>query len=211
MARDSQKTKQKILASVGRLLARQSFGSLGINAVAREAGIDKVLIYRYFGGMPELLRAFAEQGDFWPSSEDLLDPADEAPTSLAEAGAALLTGHLRELRKRPITQEIMRWELIERNELTDELARYREQQGIEILKRLDLETAPTEKTDLPAAAALIHAGITYLILRAKTADVYLGVDLTTDEGWLRLAKAVQKLSTLMLENAPLSTQESTDD
>jgi hypothetical protein len=60
-------TEERILAAVGEVLARDGFGALGVNAIAREAGVDKVLIYRYFGGLPELLRLWGASGRFWPT------------------------------------------------------------------------------------------------------------------------------------------------
>ncbi len=198
MMRDRDKTSQKILQAVGRLLARAGFAGIGVNALAREAGIDKVLIYRYFGGLPELLRAFAEKGDFWPTIGQLLQRPLADFHSLAEMGEALLKGHLRELRRRPVTQEIMRWELHERNELTEELARYRERQGIEIMDLLPKTPGPRGAAfDYAAMAALIHAGLTYLVLRSKTADVYMGVDLTDEAGWRRLENAISGLLALL--------------
>ena len=40
MARDKAETKARILAAVGKLLAESGFKSLGVNAIAREAGVD---------------------------------------------------------------------------------------------------------------------------------------------------------------------------
>ncbi len=56
-SRDKGATRQRLLEAVGTLLSRDGFGALGVNAVAREAGVDKVLIYRYYGGMADLWRA----------------------------------------------------------------------------------------------------------------------------------------------------------
>ncbi len=39
-------TASKIIDAVGHVLARDGFTKIGINAIAREAGVDKVLIYR---------------------------------------------------------------------------------------------------------------------------------------------------------------------
>jgi AcrR family transcriptional regulator len=54
--RDRAATEERILTAVGEVLARDGFAAIGVNAIARQAGVDKVLIYRYFGGLPELLR-----------------------------------------------------------------------------------------------------------------------------------------------------------
>ena len=71
MARDRAHTEEKILAALGAILAEPG-GSrrIGVNAVATRAGVDKVLIYRYFGGLEGLLAAFAEKTDLWPTVEE---------------------------------------------------------------------------------------------------------------------------------------------
>jgi AcrR family transcriptional regulator len=55
-----------LLSAVCSLLARKGFKAIGVNSVAREAGVDKVLIYRYFSGLPGLISAYGKEGDFWP-------------------------------------------------------------------------------------------------------------------------------------------------
>ncbi len=193
MTRDRDNTKRKILEAVGALLARTGFSKVGINTVAREAGVDKALIYRYFGGMPGLLRAFAVHGRFWPTIAELLGGKRESLTSLAEASVTILQGHLAALRSRPVTQEIMRWELQERNELTDELARHREQQGIELMELMNAPAPGQAGGDFAAVAAIVHAGLSYLVLRSKTADSYLGVDLGSEDGWRRIDAAIDEV------------------
>ena len=92
----------------------------------------------------------------------------------------------------------MRWELLAQNELTDELARAREALGLEILARLEAEL-PDDSPDMDWAAigALLHAGLSYLVLRGKTAPVYMGVPLGTAKGDARLLKALRQLFTLI--------------
>ena len=50
MTRSRLKTEQRLIDAVGALLLEQGYPAVGINAIARQAGCDKVLIYRYFGG-----------------------------------------------------------------------------------------------------------------------------------------------------------------
>jgi AcrR family transcriptional regulator len=195
VARNSEKTKAAILDAVGSILAREGFGGIGINAVAREAGVDKVLIYRYFGGLPQLLDAFAQKGDYWPSIGQILGKkiTEMGDAGLGEVSSGILKGYLRELRKRVTTQEIMRWELVQKNELTDKLAAVREAQGMEILGLLPIDAKTAQDIDLPAIAALLHAGLVYLLLRSKTADVYMGVDLKSKAGWSRIERVLEDL------------------
>lgn len=194
--RNSQETRKKILAAVGDLLARSGFRDVGINAIARQAGVDKVLIYRYFGGLQALLRAYAEEGGSWPSAEELLTAVGERGNRPdAEFAAAILIELMRAIRRRPITQEIMRWELLERNELTDALARYREAQAMRLLSLFRRRT----DADLQAIASLLGAGQTYLILRSKTADVYDALQLHSEDDWRRIEDSVRWLTQLAFE------------
>lgn len=201
MPKDSQQTRKKIIRAVGRLLSRSGFHNIGINAIAREAKIDKVLIYRYFGGLQALLRAYAKEGDFWPTAEELLAGLDgRLPASGAELASRLLIEFGRALRRRPITQEIMRWELLERNELTDALAHYREEQGLKLIAMF----GETRQLDLPALASLLSAGQTYLILRTKTAKVYNGLELGSDRDWERIEKSIERLVRLVFDGTAKS-------
>jgi AcrR family transcriptional regulator len=185
--RNREQTRAGILDAVGHLLARSGFNKLGINAIAREAGVDKVLIYRYFGGLPELLKAFAEETDFWPDFPELMREAKQPLGQMTEAERAklLVTAFGRALRRRPLTQEIMRWELLERNELTDAMARHREGQSIKLFQTFE----GLEDVDVRALASLLAAGQTYLILRSKTVDVYNGLFLNAEEDWARIERA----------------------
>ncbi len=205
--RDRKQTSKRILKALGEVISKHGFTKVGINAVAKAAGVDKVLIYRYFGGLPELLKEYAQSTDFWPGLEDLLDcPADETrKLGLFELGKRAFLGHLRELRKRPLTQELMRWELLERNQLTDTLAEARERQGMELIaSHPDLAGTNTQVLGM---IALVHAGLTYLVLRSKTADVYLGIDLSSEEGWKQIEQATESLTHALLAGMKASTKD----
>lgn len=194
MARDKEETKARILAAVSKLLAESGFRELGINAIAREAGVDKVLIYRYFDGLPFLLHTFGKEGNYWPSVEELVgDESTAEANSLEEWMVRLLTRLLHELKERPITQEIMRWELLEGNELTNELAKVRDETAMASLDFLEKKcTFPLDK-DIPAVSAILVAGIIYLILRSKASSTFLGVDLKSSAGWLRIEQAAASM------------------
>lgn len=70
--RDRKQSEQRLIRAVGDIVAKQGFKGLGINAVARTAGVDKVLIYRYSDGLPNPLKAYGESRDFWPGIAEVL-------------------------------------------------------------------------------------------------------------------------------------------
>lgn len=191
--RNSEATRRALIKAVGDVLAEKGFGGLGVNGVARQANVDKVLIYRYFDGLPGLLKAFAQEGDFWPSLHELTggDPENFRLLSLEDKLISLGRNYMKGIRERPLTQEIMAWEMIHRNELTEELEKLRESQML----RFYNEFLATEKTDidLMAITAIIGGGISYLICRSRHIRWYNGVDLNDDEGWKRIETGVEQI------------------
>lgn len=192
--RDPKRTTQKILTALKQLLVKNGFAAVGINAIAREAGVDKVLIYRYFGGLQGLFKELALDVSFWPTIEQIVGmPTDIfSALPLKAQTKAVLSGYVRELRRRPITQEILRQELVERNVLVDALADFREAQGLEIATYIALNNSK-DALDITAVGALLHAGMQYLVLRSKTVDNYLGINLHDDTGWQRLECALDTI------------------
>ena len=193
--RDRAATEARILGAVGAVLARDGFGAVGVNAVARQAGVDKVLIYRYFGGLPELLRAWGESGRFWPRVADLLgpDPQTLLARPAAERWACFFEHFIDELRRRPLTLEVLAAELLERNELTAILEAEREAWGEEaarVLGGAELAARP----HLQGITLLLVAGVQYLLLRSRRIRIFGGVDLHSDAGWARLKQSIRLLA-----------------
>lgn len=201
MARDKEETKARILAAVGKLLAASGFKQLGINAIAREAGVDKVLIYRYFENLPSLLQTFGKEGNYWITVEDLIgDAATTDAESLADWMIQLLLRLLHELKERPITQEIMRWELLEGNELTCELANVRDRTAIESLEFLQQKCSFPPDKDIPAISAILAAGLVYLVLRTKASKTFMGIDFSSPTSWQRIEAATASLIRATVED-----------
>jgi AcrR family transcriptional regulator len=189
--RDRAATEERILAAVGEVLARDGFVALGVNAIAREAAVDKVLIYRYFGGLPELLRLWGASGRFWPSARELIGDDAQALLRLppAERYALFFDRFIDALRRRPLTLEVLAAEVLERNELTAILETEREQWGAQVETLLggpDFERVP----HLRGVTLLLVAGVQYLLLRSRKIRIFGGIDLRSDAGWATLKAAV---------------------
>jgi len=188
--RDAQATRGRILDAVGCLLVREGFGALGVNAVAREAGVDKVLIYRYYGGMDQLLEAWGNASDFWPTVEEVVGPEPE--TELPSLVAGLLKRHLHALRARPHTLEVLAWETVARHPLTAILDRIRETRSEQLMEALQ-DKLRESKLDVFAFSALMGAGMQHLLLRSRTVEVFNGIPIGTPEGWARLEQALDDI------------------
>ena len=89
-------TEQKILHALEQLLLEQGFPAVGINSLARQAGCDKVLIYRYFDGLDGLLMAFAESTELWWNVDEIITESSD------EIGQQALPKFLQTLLKRHV-------------------------------------------------------------------------------------------------------------
>jgi AcrR family transcriptional regulator len=187
-------TEARLRAAVERLLVEGGFGALTPTAVAKEAGVDKMLIYRYFGDLPGLVEAVARAPDFFPSFEDICgdDPARLRLIPAPERIAAVFGNFARALMQRPSVVEMMVWELVERNELTAIMETAREELGLKIAKELFGDGAAAGRAN--AITALLGAGVTYLVLRRRKIRWYNGVDLRSDAGWSELNEAARLMA-----------------
>lgn len=197
--RDRAATEERILEAVGQVLARDGFAALGVTAIAKQAAVDKVLIYRYYGGLPELLRAWGASGRFWPSVDDLLRREGEGflQRPAAERWARFFEHFIDELRRRPLTLAVLAAEVQERNELTAILEAEREEWGAEAARVLGgpaFEQAP----HLRGVTLLLVAGVQYLILRARRIRQFGGVDIQSDAGWAELKASIRALAAQLI-------------
>jgi len=202
-ARDREATKTRILGAVGVVLARDGFGAVGVNAIAKEAGVDKVLIYRYFGGLPELLREWGTSGRFWPRVAELLGADPKAFHRLAapERYARFFEHFIDGLRARPLTLEIMAAELTERNELTAILETEREEWGAAAGRLLGGDVWD-RRPALRGITLLLVAGVQYLLVRSRTIRLFGGLDIRSDRDWDALKAAVRELAIDLFGDVP---------
>ncbi len=197
--RNREATRLRIIEAVEAVICAEGFGAIGINAVARNAGIDKVLIYRYFGGLEGLLAETAQHGEFWWRVEDLLAeplPGPDDPDGLSACLSAVLTRHVGFLRSHPLTLEVIAWEMSERNELTRAFEDVREERSRELMERLAARFGygPAAFADrFGPALALLGAGANYLAAQGRQLARFSGVNLQAETGWRSLENAARQL------------------
>lgn len=187
MAKNRPQTEQKILQAVRQILLNDGFPAIGINSIARQAGCDKVLIYRYFDGLDGLLQVFAETTElWWKVDEIILEDACEN-TPLAEYLQLLLKRHAEALQAQPLTLEIMAWELSEQNNLTIALARLRAERGMELVKKIRARYQ-NPNIDIGGILGVFGAAINYLVIRTRRSPPQY-----MTEEWWRLQQTIAKL------------------
>lgn len=140
-----------------------------------------------------MISAFGGHESFWPPVKELAGGDLEAfiRLPLPERASRLTINFLRAIRKRPITQEIMLWEMIERNEFTRELDVIRENTMNRCFELFmpDDELGP----DVEAMHAVVASAVDGLIIRSRKKMLFCGLQLGREETWERLEKAVERM------------------
>lgn len=188
-------TEAKLRHAVEAILAEAGFGAVTPMSVAKRAGVDKMLIYRYFGDLNGLVRSIAFANDFFPSFEDLLagrSCEDLLRMPVSQRAAYIVERNVRALLERPVVLELMAWELIERNDLTAIMEEARESLSVRIFAELFPDVP--DKARLQAIGALHAAGATYLALRRRKIRWFAGLDLKSDADWTAMFDSIEVMT-----------------
>lgn len=184
--RDREATEKRLIDTIGQMVAEQGFEKIGINAVAAQSGVSKILIYRYFGSVEGLMAAYIRKYDFWlnfpleiPSKEDL-----------PEFVKAMFKTQIEQLRSNPILRMLHRWELSCNNEIVAKLRQQREQTGYRIVE-IASQLMGYPKEEMAVMASVVTASITYLVMLGEFCPVYNGIAISEDAGWEQMISGIE--------------------
>ncbi len=198
--KNKEHTKRRILRTVERLLVDEGFSALGINRIATDAGVAKVLIYRYFGDLEGLLNEFVTSEDFWPTREEIIDlPLDDFfAMDLRERIKRVMLNFITGLGKRPQTMAILAWEMSGNPALTrvmeDALGQFSDQIS-ETLSQDERTIHP----QLRAMLSVLSAGMVHLGLAYQHHQRFGSLRLESSEDWKRTVRALN----LIIDHLPI--------
>jgi AcrR family transcriptional regulator len=192
--RDRKATEEAIVSAFEAVLLRDGVAGLGVNAVAHEAGVNKVLIYRYFGDLAGLARHWASNSSFWPSELELIgnDPEAFARLTVTERVRSVLCNYIDAIRARPSTIEMLAGELMSPNDVTRALSDGMVGPGKGVGDYIKLETAGRDQ--VWRLIYLVNTVTAYMAIRERSNPLYLGFDLTDDDAWTFLRDTVAEVT-----------------
>jgi AcrR family transcriptional regulator len=167
---------------------------VGVNTVASESGINKALIYRYFGSFDGLLTAFSNRINLWRGIRETLEQkiSEGDLKDVATAVKWLFSEYRKQLQLAPLYAQVLRIEINERNPLTVQLETDREEEGLRV-SQLMAKHFSSEEADAMAIGAIMSAGLTYLVLRSRDIRWFNGLDLNEERDWERIENALVNL------------------
>lgn len=193
--RDKARTMNKMIAAVGKVLQKKGYTGLTAPNIAKTAGVDKKLVWTYFGGVDPLVEEYINQKDFFKSTaKPDIDYLLQDPDKLTQNHINhLLQNQFETLLTNRALQRIIHWEVGESNEILRKIADKREEIGEELFSKT-IPYFEHSSVDIRARLALVISGIYYLTLHAKNnGSKFCGIDINTDEGKQRISDAIEEL------------------
>ena len=183
-------TEKRLLEAVSRVIEDEGFTKIGINRIARQAQCDKVLIYRYFGGLDGLLVAWAKQYDFYSFAySEFINQIEQAETSnLGEIIKAVLLKQLEYLKDNQLMQELYVWEL-SGNSSFRAIQVEREKNGYKLQLELEKRLGDSCR-DCNFHITNIIAAIYHIILFTRQYNMFNGIDFSKPEAWDELKNVI---------------------
>jgi AcrR family transcriptional regulator len=192
-ARDRTATAGVIIAAAKAVLAEDGFQSFGVNAIARRAGCDKQLIYRYFGGLDGLAEAIGADLARDLTEELKAVTNDAPPKTYAELMQRLALGLLELLRGNRLMQQINAWEAAAPSPLVQKMSVARARRMMQWTLEMRGDLAPPTGVDAQAMNAIIIAAVQQLVVSGAANGAFSGLPLRTDADWDRLRAALAAL------------------
>ncbi|MDR6899662.1 TetR/AcrR family transcriptional regulator [Rhizobium miluonense] len=186
-------TEQAILDAAKRLLAEEGFQNFGINAVARGAGCDKQLIYRYYGGLDGLVEAIGTDLGSWVTDRIPDDTGGMFLLTYGDLMERLSMLFLDALRADPLMRRIVAWEVSENSEQVRRLSEARSKALAGWIERMRGSLMPPKGVDSQAVNAMIFAAIQHIVLAAAVSDQCAGLALKNAKDWEKAATALKRV------------------
>ena len=183
--KDRETTEKRLLTAVGEIIEESGLESLGVNAVAQRAGVSKMLIYRYFGSLEDLIAQYIMQRDYWVNIPTEIPGKNELNAFVKD----MFREQIRQLREDKMLIRLYRWDLSVHNTIVDYIRWKRAATGLNQLEFISLFPSATFPL-IHGLATMISSSITYLAMFGDVGKVYNGYDFKTDDSWEQLEKGI---------------------
>lgn len=189
--RTSSEIDKSLNDALADLISKDGFSILTLSSVTQKAKVEPPVIYNNFGSLMGLLESFTQKYNHW-----LDDIVDESIMDFNESRheaflSKLLKGIAQKLDKDKCMQQLLIWEVQEKNNITTTSAKLREA-NTRIFSKFYENYFKKADVDFNMVVAILMAGIYYLILHKDVSTFYM-TDITTKEGWHSFNKTIDKL------------------
>ena len=193
VARDRSATTARILKAATELLAEGGFQSFGVNAVARRAGCDKQLIYRYYGGMDGLVEAIGAELARWIEAKMPVGGGSGFMLTYGDIVEHMMLLFMQSLRDDPLTRRIIAWEVSDNSPQVRRLSEARAKALGLWIEKVRGAMPPPKGVDHVTVNAMLLAAVQHVVLAGATWERFAGIGLKSGKDWDRVTHAVRRL------------------
>ena len=175
--------EKRLLIAVSQIIENEGFSKIGVNKIAKQAKCDKVLIYRYFGGLEGLLAAWAKDNDFYTLAYQAYSERvtkAESSEDIIKLTQTVLLKQLNFLRTNKLMQELLAWEL----------------SGNSTFRSIQDE----RERNVRMFITILIASINYIVLATRQYRIFNGIDFSNPEAWELCKQTIYKYIRALFEN-----------
>jgi len=191
-----EETKEKLIKAVGQVLQTDGHTGLKLSKIAAKAGVDKALIYRYFGDLENLVEIFLLREDYWAGTARNVNDAvgDLKNIDLQDLINFYLEKQYDTVSQNKVLQKTMLWSISEKNPIMAKLIANREETGNELFKLVD-ELFDEEKVNFRAISAINVAATYYLAMHSTHNEgTFCELEIHTEEGKEEIIRAIRLIN-----------------
>lgn len=192
--RNEEDKRSRLIRAVGETLKEEGYQGLGLNRIALRAGVSKPMIYRYFGGLNGLLKAYIEQMDGWlPYFESLDLPASPTTQELKACLIKMLQDQFLYCYREKEMQKLILWQISGYDALMLGACQAREREGLRLLELADAHFRGSG-ISLKAVMALLVGGVYLNVLHASAgAGTMAGIDIKSENNFGAMLAAIGQI------------------
>lgn len=174
-------TEAALIAAFDRVVGRGGLRSVGVNEVIKEAGVGKALLYRYFGGLPGLVKAWGDTRRIWPDIQALHRLSEDHMSGDPAAFVKdLVKFHAAALRENPLRVELLAEQLMQPSPISEVLEEIRKQLAAQYHEAFEENESFLKHREL---IRFMLGSVSYMAMRSAKAPHFMGTDLSSSEGW----------------------------
>ncbi|CAI8814823.1 TetR/AcrR family transcriptional regulator [Chryseobacterium sp. IT-36CA2] len=201
--RNTERSKKKFLDAVGKILRTKGYTALKVSSIAATAGVDKKMIYSYFGGIDGLIDEYIRLQDFWSKVtteevEKIKPKSDDGGRSFMEE---MLLNQFDYVYTHKEAQKLLLWRISEPRKALRKLTDTQEENGEYIFKLLMDPHFKENAEDFRSIMAIMVSGLYYInMYAAMNGSIFCGIDVNSTVGRDKIKKAISFLLHQTYEN-----------
>lgn len=191
--RNKERSKKKFLDAVGKILRTKGYTALKVNSIAATAGVDKKMIYSYFGGIDGLIDEYIRSQDYW--SKVTIEEIEKIKPKLDDGGKffmeEMLLSQFDYVYSSKEAQKLLLWRLSEARKSLKKLTETQEENGEYIFKLLMDSHFKDNAEKVRSIMAIMVSGLYYLnMYAAMNGSIFCGIDVDCPKGRDKIRKAI---------------------